>query len=75
MLTKQQIDELPAIDSDREKVELTFGEWLEVGDQAKQAIDLSAKLAAIKALCEESRKTGRRLSYLDVLDAIKDGDT
>jgi hypothetical protein len=49
MLTKEQIDEMPVIDNDREILDITFGDWFAVRDQAEQAIDLAAENELLKA--------------------------
>lgn len=72
MLTKEQIDKIANDLFNHDYSPDIWNALRLMCDQAEQAIDLTAKLSAIKALCEESRKSGRRLSYLDVLEIIKE---
>ena len=81
MLTEKQIDQTMAeLHDGIRSLDIWDALWL-MGAQAKQAIDLVAenerlktKLSAVRAECEESRQSGRRLSALRLLEILdKDG--
>lgn len=77
---KQAID----LAAENEQLKAELAEYAETFSEQNKALSdhiianarLKAKLDAVRAECEQSRQSGRRLSALQILDILdKDGDT